>query len=228
MVIRFLSGIYNPLLSIIAMMVIPMEVIYDNPSNMLAKVAHQLGGSQFSTFLSLDAGFVLCGGVLTALVGVSGLLSRLAKDQILPELFSYTNSRGSNYIGIIIFVGLSISLLLAIFDPEDPKGIHDFGGVFAISFLSVLTAFAGGAILLKLYRPHIARLVIAKWWDIIISGIAVIAGLVGNIVLTPDIFYIFLGYLGGLLFVVSYMFYRVEILSFGIWIVSIFFFIPFP
>jgi amino acid transporter len=146
-----------------SMMVLPMQTIYDHPSDMLAEMAGELGGYGFKAFLCADAIFILCGGVLTALVGVSGLLGRLAKDRVLPEVFGYTNAGGSYYIAITIFVIVAVTLFLAIYDPEDPTAINNFGGVFAISFLSVLTAFGCGAVLLKLYRPRIARLVIANW-----------------------------------------------------------------
>jgi amino acid transporter len=201
------------------MMVIPMETIFAHPSDMLAEMAGELGGKAFKTFLCVDAVIILCGGVLTAVVGVSGLMVRLSKDTILPEALSYSNRRGAPYVAICIFVLVAVSLFLAIFDPANPTAINNFGGVFAISFLTVLTAFAIGAIMLKLYRPRIPRLVVSKWWEIILSLTAVVAGLVGNIVLTPGVFYLFLAYLSGFLLVIWYMFFRVEILSFQIWMV---------
>ena len=54
------------------------------------------------------------------------------------------------------------------------------GGVFAIAFLSVLCAFACGAIMLKLYRAKLARMVIAQWWQIFVSLAAVFVGLIGK------------------------------------------------
>jgi amino acid transporter len=220
--LRVLVGFYNPLLALISMMVIPMETIYAHPSEMLAEMAGELGGNPFKTFLCIDAVVILCGGVMTAIVGVSGLIVRLSKDKILPEALSFTNRRGAPYAAICVFVLIAVSLFLVIFDPTDPTAINNFGGVFAISFLTVLTAFGIGAVMLKLYRPRITRLVISKWWEIIISVGAVVAGLVGNIVLTPGVFYIFLAYLSGFLLVLGYMFYRVEILSFQVWMVIFF------
>ena len=41
----------------------------------------------------------------------------------------------------------------------------------------------------------------------------------GNIVLTPSVFNLFLIYLSGFLAVVVYMFTKVELFSFGIWMV---------
>ena len=201
-------------------MVMTMEQIYDHPSDMLAVMARELGGKSFETWLCIDAVMVLCGGVLTAIVGVTGLLDRLAKDKVVPESLSAVSSWGSSYVAIICFSIGSISLFLCIFDPEDPSGIDRFGGVFAISFLSVLAAFAFAAILLKLYRPYLARLVITQWWQVGFSFLAVLIGFVGNIVLTPDVFVWFIIYLFALVVIVAYMFLRVDLLGFCIWMVS--------
>jgi amino acid transporter len=154
--------------------------------------------------------------------GVSGLLKRLANDLVMPKFLAQTNSRGAAHMAIITFVIVSMSLFLAIFNPDEPKAIGDFGGVFAISFLSVLVAFAAAAVLLKLYRARLARMVIAKWWHIILSLCAVSAGLLGNIILTPTVFELFVIYLSGFLAVVIYMSTKVEVFSFGIWMVSYF------
>lgn len=235
---RFLVGFYNPLLSFVSMMVLPMDVILEHPSDMLAEMAKALGGDIFYFILCVNAVIVLCGGVITAIVGVSGLLKRCAADKVLPQFLGYTNYRGGAYSAIIVFVLLSISLFLAIFDPNDPTAIDQFGGVFAISFLTVLFAFGCSSVLLKLYRPHLARLVIADWWEIGVSIFAVGAGLIGkhalsqcevlfilrcrtgNIVLTPVVFTLFLEYLSGFVAVVTYMFMKVEVFSYAIWMVS--------
>jgi amino acid transporter len=218
--LRLLVGLYNPALSLVSMMVMPMEIIYQHPSNMLAVMAGILGGPAFRIMMTVDAFIILCGGVLTALVGVSGLMCRLAGDSILPQVLSVSNSRGAPWVSIFMFVGLSMSLFLVVYDPDNPTGIIEFGGVFVIAFLSVLVAFAVATIILKLHRPHIARRVIARWWEIFLSVAAVLAGWIGNIILTPQVFAVFLCYLSGYVAVVIYMFCRVELLSFTIWMVS--------
>jgi amino acid transporter len=161
------------------MMVLPMNEIYAHPSDMLAVMANKVGGGAFRTVLCVDAVIILCGGCLTAYVGVTGLLNRLALDSVLPAALSLKNSRDSPYVSVIVFALLSISLFVAIFDPTNPTAINNFGGVFAISFISVLIAFASVTILLKLYRPRLARQVIAKWWEVFFSIVAVSLGLAG-------------------------------------------------
>lgn len=174
-------GIYNPLLSLISLMVLPLPEIYAHPSDMLAVMARKVGGNGFYTMLNVDAVIILCGGVLTAMVGVSGLLSRLASDHIIPEVLATKNSRKAPYLAITTFTVLAISLFLAIFNPTNPTAINDFGGVFAIAFLSVLISFATAAVLLKLYRPWLARRVVASWWQVLLSLFAVVAGFIGTL-----------------------------------------------
>lgn len=181
-----LAGTLNPLISVTSMMVLPMEVILAHPSDMLAVMADRLGGEQFKYFLCIDAVLVLCGGVLTAIIGVTGLIERMAKDRVVPKGLAAVSSWGSCYVAIISFSVFCIALFLCIFDPNNPTAINRFGGVFAISFLSVLACFAFATILLKLYRSKLARLVITKWWQVIVSFLAVILGIAGKrLVLNP-------------------------------------------
>lgn len=42
-------------------------------------------GDAFAFWVSLDAFIVLSGAVLTAYVGISGLIARMAKDRCLPQ-----------------------------------------------------------------------------------------------------------------------------------------------
>ena len=184
---RVVVGFYNPAIMLVAMMVLPMDVIYENSGDLLAKMAEVVGGHAFHTVIAVDALVVLCGAVITAIIGISGLMKRLANDKVLPQFLATMNSRGSAYYSIISFVVLCISLFLAIFNPDDPTAIDSFGGVYTISFLSVLVAFAGAAILLKLYRPLLARLVIARWWQIILSLLCVMLGLIGKLNLLSQV-----------------------------------------
>ena len=138
---RFCVGVFNPLLSISSMMVLPMSTIYAHPSDMLAVMAGEIGGPGFHCVMCINAFVILCGGVITAFVGVSGLIKRLAGDRLLPAFLRETNSRGAAYWAILCFVSLAFSLFGAIYSPGHPSAIDDFGGVYAIAFLTVLTAF---------------------------------------------------------------------------------------
>lgn len=56
-----LVGFFNPVLSVVAMIVLPMEEIYANPGELLAIIAEKLGGAPFAKFVCADAVLILCG-----------------------------------------------------------------------------------------------------------------------------------------------------------------------
>jgi amino acid transporter len=63
--------------------------------------------------VAADATIVLAAGVLTAYVGVVGLLKRLASDRCIPHLFLATNAwRKTNHVIIITFFVACSSLIL--------------------------------------------------------------------------------------------------------------------
>ena len=202
-------------------MVLPLDTIYAHPSNMLAVMAGELGGPVFRIIVTVDAVAILCGGVLTAIVGVSGLLNRLARDKVLPSFLQLTNRRSAPYASIVMFVAVAIALFQTIFNPANPTDIGKFGGVFAIAFLSVLCTFAVSAALLKLFRAQLPRMAVAKGWQVAFSFGSVFVGLVGNIVLTPGVFVYFIIYLSGFVVVIASMLSQVEIFSLAIWVVSV-------
>jgi hypothetical protein len=62
-------GFFNPALSLVSMMVLPLEDIYHHSSEMLALMAQEMGGDLFHTIMCIDAVVILCGGVLTSIIG---------------------------------------------------------------------------------------------------------------------------------------------------------------
>ena len=121
--------------------------------------------------------------------GVSGLMKILANDEVLPSFLAATNSKGAAYMSIICFVLISMSLFVAIFDPVNPTAIVEFGGVYAIAFLSVLLMFVLGNITTKLCCPQLKRTVTAHWWEALFTLGAVSMGLVGESVAVSVCFY---------------------------------------
>lgn len=177
---RILVGLINPFLSLVGMMVMPLDAIYEHQSDMLAEMAGTIQGNGFKYLIVIDAVVVLCGGVLTAYVGVSSLLKTLAADCILPSYLMETNRRSAPYMAIATFCVIATSLFLFIFDPNHPKDIGPFGGVFAIAFLCVLLSFVFANILLKLNRQELGRLIIAKWWEVWFCLATISIGLLGT------------------------------------------------
>jgi hypothetical protein len=63
------------MLSFVSLMVLPLPEIYAHPSEMLAIMADRVGGPVFKTILCVDAVTILCGGVLTSIVGEFAFLA---------------------------------------------------------------------------------------------------------------------------------------------------------
>lgn len=96
-------AIFNPLLGFLTMGILPIPTIIQNSNYALAEVGrvstlvdgrvfgkvninnqllHQVAGGQWlNIFVSVDATLVLCGSVLTAYVGIVGLVRRMTLDR---------------------------------------------------------------------------------------------------------------------------------------------------
>ncbi len=174
-------SIFNPLMAFLALTLIPIYSVHNHMSDLLSYMGKIAGGNWLATLISVDAAVVLSGAVLTSYVGVSGLVERITLDRIFPAFFLKKNRRGSCYRIIIAFFLLCLSILFI------TKGEVDIlAGVYTIAFLSVMTLFATGNILLKLKRKSLPRPERASWPGVFIALFSVIAALIGNIVKTPQ------------------------------------------
>ena len=86
-------------------------------------------------------------------------------------------------------------------------------GVYTLSFLCVMALFAIGNMLLKVKRGRLPRDTRASWPKVSIALIAVIAGLIGNILLDPASVRIFFEYYAIVAGVVVVMFLRIQLLK---------------
>ena len=107
----------------------------------------------------------LPGAVLTAFIGVSGLVRRLALDRSLPAFLLQTNAlRGTNHWIAVVFFGLCTSLFLIL------KGeVGSLANVYSLSFLLVMALFAFGCMMLKFKRSDLKRDVRATWTQVVLS-----------------------------------------------------------
>jgi hypothetical protein len=158
-------------------------------------------------FLVLSAVAVLSGAVLTSFVGVSGLMKRMTLDRILPQFFLKENGRGSNYVILITFFVLCVSVLLITNGQLGP-----LAGVYTISFLSVMAFFALGNFLLKGKRPNLPRPVYAGILTVTLALLGVLAALFGNVKIHPEYLIVFLQYFLPAMAVVTIMLNRLAIL----------------
>lgn len=138
-------GIFNPILSFLAISLLPMHVIHEDlvegKNAVLYKMAlaTNYGGEWLGWVVGIDAFVVLAGSVLTAYVGVIGLVRRMAMDRCLPEFLLQENKlRGTNHWIILGFFGLTSSLMLI-----TNGNTIILGGVYTTAFLSVMALFAG-------------------------------------------------------------------------------------
>jgi amino acid transporter len=146
------------------------------------------------------------GAVLTAFIGVNGLVRRLALDRSLPAFLLETNSlRGTNHWIAFVFFGLCTSLFLIL------KGeVGSLANVYSLSFLLVMALFAFGCMMLKFKRSDLKRDVKATWTQVLscpvcssllfwvtltqvgIASVGVILALIGNISSDPEHLVVFL------------------------------------
>ena len=115
--------VYNPLLSLAALSVLPLPTVYAHSGDLLSALAAQLGGGPLQAAVCVDAVLVLSGAVLTAYVGVGGLARRMALDGCLPPFLLATNAaRGTSHWIILSFFALCAALFLTIYDESTGKG----------------------------------------------------------------------------------------------------------
>jgi amino acid transporter len=191
----------------------PMSEILQHRDDLLAAMGNATLPSDSNQWLtkliSADALLVLSGAVLTSYVGITGLIRRMSYDRCLPMFLSYTNPwRHTNHFIIIGFF-LVTSLLHFIVNGK----LDSLAGVYSISFLSVMSLFAIGNMILKYKRGSLRRTIYASWPHVVAGFVLVFIGLTGEIILNlPHIIY-FLLYFGTTFFIVMLMFSRNRVLK---------------
>jgi amino acid transporter len=200
-------AIFNPLISVLSLNLLPMEEIIANKDHLLSDMAHLMGGNAFKLVIVVDAAAVLSGAVLTSFVGVTGLVQRMALDQCLPQFLLKKNRRGTSHRIIITFFLLCSSILLV-----TRGSLLSLAGVYTISFLGVMTLFGIGNILLKLRRKELKRTYRAGWMTIIIAITATTLGILGNIAIDYKNLLFFMHYFIPTVLLVVIMYLRIPIL----------------
>jgi len=202
-------AVFNPLISLLALGILPVAVIQQVPPDLLAQMGTLSAGNWLGVLVSIDATLVLSGAVLTGFVGVTGLVRRMTLDRCLPQFLLQENRwRHTNHWIIIGFLLLCWSILAV-----TGGKIGVLAGVYTLSFLCVMALFAIGNMLLKVKRGRLPRDTRASWPKVSIALIAVIAGLIGNIMLDPASVRIFFEYYAVVAGVVVVMFLRIQLLK---------------
>ncbi|EQC26206.1 hypothetical protein SDRG_15943 [Saprolegnia diclina VS20] len=202
--------IFNPLISFLALGVLPLSAIQAHKNTVLAAMGKAVGGHRLEAWVALDAFVVLSGAVLTSYVGITGLVRRMAYDRILPAFLLHTNRcRGTNHNIILLYFAIASSLVLALHGQVDL-----LSGVYTFAFLGLMVMFGMGCMLLKFKRADLRRNVIAPWWSCIVGVLLMLTALVGNLLGDPTVLTYFALYFLAVLCLVEIMFERVVVLRF--------------
>lgn len=215
--------LFNPLLSLISFAAMPLSEIYVHKDTVLARTAYVVGqwfetrlrlphtfalGSALSTVVSVDAFVVLAAALLTGYVGINGLIRRMSMDRCLPQFLLVSNPwTGTDSFILVGFFLLCVSQVI-LFD----SNVEALGGVYCYAFLTVMTIFASGNILLKVKRPSLPREINVSWLQSIVGLVSVVIALLGNVLGKPELltyFFVYFLLVGTLVLV---MFQRVRIM----------------
>jgi hypothetical protein len=215
--------LFNPLLSLISFAALEVDEIYKHKDTVLAKTAQVIGhwvqtqlhfpehfvfGPILSTIVSLDAFVVLAAALLTGYVGINGLIRRMSMDRCLPQFFLIQNPwTGTDSFILVGFFILCVSQVIIL-----DSNVEALGGVYCYAFLTVMTIFAFGNILLKVKRPGLPREVNTSWVESVLGLVAVVLALMGNILGKPELLTYFFVYFLIVGVLVLMMFQRVRIL----------------
>ena len=208
---------FNPVLSFLSLCVLPLTTVQGYPfvggqPNSNSLLLEMAQSSWMKNLISIDAFLVLAGAVLTAYVGINGLILRMASDRILPSFLTATNSifKTNHYI-IFGFLIITTSLFFIA-----NQNVLVLAGVYAISFLSVMTTFAVGNLILKYKRSRIKREYKARVSFVLLAMLVTVVAIAGNLIINTNVIKYFLVYYGFILLVIGVMFQRARILKMAI------------
>lgn len=203
--------IFNPLITFVVLSSLSLDAISVSKDFVLASSAFAIGGKALQMLVVTDAFLVLSGAVLASFVGASGLLYRMTLDHCLPSslLLPKLKNRNQNANRIIItFAALSLSILFM------TKGVLvSLAGVYTLSFLGVMTAFALGNVILRETRPDLKRTYRGPIVYAILAALATTAGIIGNIIIDPHNVVYFAIYFIPAIIIVQLMIYRDYVLE---------------
>lgn len=181
--------IINPLISLIAICIMPLNMVPGHEDAFLSFMGNLTAGKWLALVVSLDAALVLSGAVLTAFIGVNGLMKRMTLDRIFPQALLKENKKGSSPRILIVFYILCFSILFITAGELAP-----LAGVYTISFLSVMAFFGFGNLLLKIKRAKLPRPEYAAPVVVFLGIFGILIALYGNVKLHPDYLVVFLQY----------------------------------
>ncbi|OQS06117.1 transmembrane protein [Thraustotheca clavata] len=212
-----LSSFFNVALSVLNLTVLPLfgpDGSIANNNIVLALMARRVLGSWFELWVTIDGFIVLAGSVLTAYVGTTGLIRRLACDRVMPEFLLIENSwRQTNHYIIFSYFAVAASLVLVL-----EGDIIMLSSVFSYAFLGLLVLFSIGAIIFKIKRSHMPRETNAAWWKCIVGFLMVVMGFLGTLLGDPKVSLVFALYFFVVVAIIFIMLERLWLLRVGLFV----------
>lgn len=181
--------IINPLIALLGVLIMPIGEIANYEDAFLSFFGRKTAGNWLAIVISIDAAIVLSGAVLTAFIGVSGLMKRMTLDRIFPQMLLKENKKGSSPRILIVFYVLCLSILFLTGGEIGP-----LAGVYTISFLSVMAFFGFGNLLLKIKRHRLPRPEYAAPSIVLLGILGILIALYGNVKVHPEYLVVFLQY----------------------------------
>ncbi len=200
--------IFNPAIAYVVLNVLPLSRIATVKDFLLADAAFSMGGLFFLGWIAINAFFVLSGAVLTSFIGVSGLVNRMSLDACLPGFLAKENSRGSHPRIVGVFFLLCTSILLV-----THGDLLSLAGVYTVSFLSVMTFFAGANLVLRKTRRDLKRPYVAPLPFVVLAMVTTLVGLLGNLSIDPKNAEYFLTYFIPAIIITLSVIYRADLYS---------------
>lgn len=201
--------VFNPLIALAILGTMSHPAIEMSKEFILSDAAKILAGNTFQIMVVIDAFLVLAGAVLTSYIGVGGLIYRMASDGCLPNFLTKKNGSGSYPRIVITFFALCTSILVL------TKGdLFAMAGVYTIAFLSVMSLFAFGNILLREKRSELKRTYSAPIIFVFLAFVLTAAGVIGSIMIDSRNLINFLIYFTPALILVLGMVYLDDVLRF--------------
>lgn len=211
----FLFAINAPMTLMVTVLV-PVPVVIANSANAVSVLGEYAAGGEkwLRLWIMVDAVIVLCAGVLTGLIGAIGLIQRMASDGILPKFFLIRNKvTGSYQYIVLVFLILSVTLYAIV-----GGDTSSLSGVFAVAFLGSLSTFAVANITIKYKRGRLPRLSRVSLLTAMGTFGILLASLIGNIIIDPQIAEYFVIYFAVVLLVVLAMLKRCWLWKLSYWL----------
>uniref|UniRef100_A0A7S3YJ83 Amino acid permease/ SLC12A domain-containing protein n=1 Tax=Lotharella globosa TaxID=91324 RepID=A0A7S3YJ83_9EUKA len=206
----FCIAFFNPIIMILALCVFPLpDIAVTHRSVLLSAMGKKVAGEWLHYVVSVDAFLVLAGAVLTAFVGVTGLVRRLALERCMPQWLLQTNScRHTNHHIILGFLIICVSMFLLL-----NAQVEALSEMYSVCFLCLLLMFASGHMMMKIKRSQLPRSSVAPWWTVILAAIMVSIAFMAIVKKNPAVVGIWAMYFSVTCVLVGMMFFRMFILK---------------